>query len=101
MVEQARRLVHQFGGRGEAVLGLGVLLHRMVAPNPGWVLPPGFNFLETLRGVFPEKLTMTVNHHKSTPCQFGTEHITLCEHSAPHGHINTNTLNQSLKVPKS
>lgn len=40
MVEQARRLVHKFGSRGEAVLGLGVLLHRMVAPSPGWVFPP-------------------------------------------------------------
>lgn len=40
MVEQARWLVHKFGSRGEPVPVLGVLLHRMVAPNPGWVFPP-------------------------------------------------------------
>lgn len=43
---------------------------------------------------------MTVNHHKSTPCQFGTENITLHEHSTPHGHINTKHIELISKSPK-
>lgn len=40
------------------------------------------------------------NHHKSTPCQFDTEHITLYEHSTPHGHINTKCIELISKSPK-
>lgn len=102
MAEQARRLVHKFGSSGEPVLVLGVFLLGWWLPIQGGSSLLSSTFWKCSGMCFPgDSISREIDNdnHKSTPCQFDTEHITLYEHSTPHGHLNTKCIESISESP--